>query len=270
MVVKKFLYEEMSWPELRDVVKEDRVVVVPVGMLEDHGLHLPVVTDVMITGAVCRRAAEGVPDSVVLMPVQQHGYSPHHMDFSGSITVKGPTLIEYMLDVTRSLVRHGFRRILIVNGHGSNMPWLEAAARMTIVENPNVLCALVAWWAIPELAEEVRRLRSSERGGMSHACELETSMMLAIRPELVEMEKAVRDMSYQTSKYLPPRDFYYPTGPIIMMPYWSTMSRTGTLGDPTKATREKGERWLSAAVQGLTGIIKEFRGLEIKERVDHH
>ena len=133
MVVKKFLYEEMSWPELRDVVKEDRVVVVPVGMLEDHGLHLPVVTDVMITGAVCRRAAEGVPDSVVLMPVQQHGYSPHHMDFSGSITVKGPTLIEYMLDVTRSLVRHGFRRILIVNGHGSNMPWLEAAARMTIV-----------------------------------------------------------------------------------------------------------------------------------------
>jgi len=270
MAIKKFLYEEMSWPEVRDVAEENRVVVQPVGMLEDHGHHLPLLTDVLITNTICRKVAEKIPESVVLMPIQQHGYSPHHMDFPGSITIKGPTFIEYMLDVIRSIVHHGFRRILLVNGHGSNMPWLETVARLTIVENPHVLCGLVAWWAIPELAEEVKRTRESERGGMSHACELETSMMLAIRPDLVDMTKAVKDMDYRTSKYFPPRDFYYPAGPVSMMSYWSTMSRTGTLGDPTKATKDKGEMWLTAAVVGLASIVQEFRKLEIRERIDHH
>jgi creatinine amidohydrolase len=270
LAVKKFLYEEMSWPEVRDVAGEGRVVVQPVGMLEDHGHHLPIITDVTITSTICRRAAEKIRESVVLMPTQQNGYSPHHMDFPGSITIRGQTFVDYMLDVNRSLIHHGFRRILLVNGHGSNMPWLETVARLTMVEAPNVLCGLVAWWTIPELAEVVKRTRGSERGGMSHACELETSLMLAIRPDLVDMAKAVKDMDYGVYTYFPPRDFYYPAGPVSMMPYWSTMSRTGTLGDPTKATREKGEMWLTAAVEGLVGIVQEFRKLEIRERVDHH
>jgi creatinine amidohydrolase len=228
------------------------------------------VTDVAITSAICKKAAERSSDSVILMPTQQHGYSPHHFDFPGSININGQTFINYMLDVNRSLIYHGFRRILIVNGHGSNMPWLESVARLTIVENPNVRCGLAAWWAIPELAEVVKRTRDSDRGGMSHACELETSFMLAIRPDLVEMDKAEKDMDFVDSKYFPPWDFYYPGGPVSMMPYWSTMSRTGTMGDPTKATKEKGELWLKAAVDGLVGIVQEFRKLEIKNRINHH
>jgi creatinine amidohydrolase len=121
-----------------------------------------------------------------------------------------------------------------------------------------------------EVAEVVRELRSSERGGMSHAGELETSVMLAIRPDLVDMTKVVEDVSYQTSRYFPLRDFYHPSGPVRMMPYWSTLSRTGTRGDPTAATGEKGERWMEAAVEGLIGIIRDFGSLEIGERVDHH
>lgn len=269
-MLKKFLYEEMKWPEIKEIAKENRVVVIPIGMLEDHGYHLPIITDVLITYTICRKAAERIADSVILMPPQYHGYSPHHMDFPGPITIKGPTFIEYMLDIIRSLAHHGFRRILLVNGHGSNTPWLEVVARLAVVERPDVLCALVNWWAIPELAEEVKKLRGSERGGMSHACELETSLMLAIKQELVEMDKAVKDVSYQTSRYFPPKDFYYPSGPVTMMPYWSTISRTGTRGDPTHATKEKGEKWLAAAVEGLIGIIREFRELEIRERVDHH
>jgi creatinine amidohydrolase len=266
----KFLYEEMKWPEIKKIAKENRVVVLPVGTLEDHGHHLPILTDVLITETICRKAAEKASDSVILMPVQYHGYSPHHMDFPGPITIKGSTFIEYMLDIVRSLVHHGFQRILIVNGHGSNAPWLESVARLAIVEKPDILCALVNWWSIPELVEDVKKTRGSERGGMSHACELETSLMLAIKPELVEMDKAVRDISYQTSQYFPPLDFYYPGGPVMMMPYWSTSSKTGTMGDPTHATREKGERWLASAVEGLVGIIRDFKDFEIRERVDHH
>ncbi|KON30627.1 hypothetical protein AC482_03435 [miscellaneous Crenarchaeota group-15 archaeon DG-45] len=270
MVGKTFLYEEMKWPEVREAAREGRVAVIPVATIEDHGHHLPLVTDVLITATICRRTAEAMPDEVVLLPPQHHGYSPHHMDFPGPITIRGPTFVEYMLDINRSLIHHGFRRILMVNGHGSNAPWLETAARLTIVEHPSVLCATLSWWDIPEVAEAVRELRTSERGGMSHACELETSVMLAIRPDLVDMAKAERDMSYQTSRYFPPSDFYYPSGAVRMMPYWSTVSRTGVRGDPTVATAEKGRRWLEAAVEGLTGIIRDLRSLEIKERVDHH
>lgn len=266
----KFLYEEMKWPEIREVAKEDRVVILPVATIEDHGLHLPVITDVLITATICRKAAERIPNEIVLMPPQYHGYSPHHMDFPGPITIMGPTFIAYMRDITKSLIHHGFKRILLVNGHGSNAPWLETVARLTIVDYPHVLCALLNWWDIPEVVDAVKAQRTSERGGTSHAGELETSLMLAIRPDLVDMSKAVKDISYQTTKYFPLSDFYYPSGSVEMMPFWSTISKTGTMGDPTVATREKGAKWLDAATQGLIGIIYDFKKLEIKDRVNHH
>lgn len=264
-----YLYEELSWPEIRDTPK-DRVVVLPVGTLEDHGHHLPVNTDVVIVESICRRAVESMPMEALLLPTIVHGYSPHHMDFPGPISIQGQHFMDYVSDILSSLAHHGFRRMLMVNGHGSNSPWLDVTARLAIVQRPGVLCATTNWWAIPEVAETVVALRDSDRGGMSHACELETSLMLALRPDLVNMDKAVKDMDYQTSKYFPPRDFYHPSGPVTMMPYWSTFSRTGVRGDPTVATREKGVAWLNAAAEGLVGIIRDFRRYEIRERVDHH
>jgi creatinine amidohydrolase len=103
-----FRYEELTWPEINQRVTEDRVVILPVAMLEDHGYHLPIATDVLITSEICQRTAEAIPEKVILLPTQIHGYSPHHMDFPGSITIQGPTLVEYMLDITRSLIHHGF------------------------------------------------------------------------------------------------------------------------------------------------------------------
>ena len=263
-------YEEMSWPQIKEMVKENRVVVFPVGTLENHGHHLPLVTDVLITQDICVKAAEMIPDSVILMPPQRHGYSPHHMDFPGTTTIKGPTFIECMLDITRSIASHGFKRVLLVNGHGSNTCWLESVARLAMIENESLLCGLVDWWSIPDLVEIVNETRDSEIGGMSHACEIETSMMLEIRPGLVDMGKAVKDISYQVSQYFPLDDFFYPSGPVKMMPYFSTISKTGAMGDPTVATKEKGRTWLEAAAKGLAGIIKEFREREIRARIDHH
>ncbi len=264
-----YLYEELSWPQVRDTPK-DRVVVIPVGTLEDHGHHLPINTDVVIVESICRRAVESMPGEALLLPTIVHGYSPHHMDFPGPISIQGQHFMDYVGDVLSSLAHHGFRSMLLVNGHGSNSPWLDATARLAIVHIPGVLCATINWWAIPEVGESVKALRDSERGGMSHACGLETSLMLALRPDLVDMAKAVKDMDHRPSKYFPPSDFYHPSGPVTMMPYWSTFSRTGVRGDPTVATREKGEAWLDAAVTGLRGIIGEFGALEIRKRVDHH
>jgi creatinine amidohydrolase len=264
-----FLYGELTWPEVKDVSK-GRVVVVPVGTLEDHGPHLPINTDVVIVDAVCRRAVEAVPKKALLLPAQVHGYSPHHMDFPGTITISGTVFLEYMLDIVRSLAHHGFRRVLLVNGHGSNSTWLENVARLAIVEMPTVLCGTLNWWAIPEVVESVSSMRGSERGGTSHACELETSLMLALRPDLVKMDEAVKELSRGSGRYFPAWDFYYPSGPVRVMRYWSTMTESGVMGDPTVASVEKGVAWLAAAARGLAGIIEEFGDMDVPERVDHH
>ena len=124
-----------------------------------------------------------------LVPAINHGYSPHHMDFPGTITIGAHTLIDYGVDVCRSLAHHGFRKILIVNGHGSNTPFIDIIARLTVVES-GVLAAAVNYWAAPGVRAVAESLRESDKvGGMNHACEFETSLYLAIRPDLVDMAK---------------------------------------------------------------------------------
>src|SRR4030095_12263298 len=97
---------------------------------------MPIDTDLRITAEICRRAAEKAPDEIVLLPPIPHGYSPHHMDFPGPITIGWDTFTRYLVDVGTSLARHGFRRILYLNGHGSNQNLVEMAARLGAVATP--------------------------------------------------------------------------------------------------------------------------------------
>jgi creatinine amidohydrolase len=266
--VEKYVYREMTWPEIRAVASEDRVAVVPVATLEDHGPHLPVDTDVRIIDAVCAGACARVPDQVVLLPAVTHGYSPHHRDFPGSINIRWNVFVEHLLDITRSLVGHGFRRFILANGHGSNGPLVNMAARLTIVEHPDTIACDYFYLVTPQGLEAVNGLRESEfPGGMAHACELETSIYLALDASLVQMDKAEKDISF------PPSDYFYMDwidGPGSMMEYWSTLSRTGTMGDPTLANAAKGRVLLEAAVDELVMVIGEMKRREIRRRVDHH
>src|SRR5918912_3055085 len=135
------LYERLTWPEVREAASEDLVCLVPVATLEDHGPHLPIDTDLRLTAEICRRVAEAAEDDVVLLPAIPHGYSPHHMDFPGPITIGWDTFARYCADVGRSLAHHGFRRILYLNGHGSNQNLVEMAARLVMIDRPEVLAA---------------------------------------------------------------------------------------------------------------------------------
>ena len=114
------LYERLTWPEVRRAASEARVALIPVATLEDHGPHLPIDADLRIAAELCRRVAEELPKDTVLLPAIPHGYSPHHMDFPGAITIGWDTFTRYCTDVARSLAHHGFRRLLYLNGHGSN------------------------------------------------------------------------------------------------------------------------------------------------------
>jgi creatinine amidohydrolase len=176
-------------------------------------------------------------------------------------------------DVCLSLAHHGFTRILIVNGHGSNTAPLEMAARLTVVETEGrCLCATVNHWGVRKLREEAKTIRTTGFGGTSHAGEYETSLYLALRPELAQMDKAVSESSplppsFQTDLLAGKRA----DGAIAtLMPFWSTMTESGVRGDATVATAEKGERFLEAALEGVIELVRELQSVTLPARKSHH
>ena len=269
MSTAKYHYGELTWPEVKEAAAAGKVAVVPVATLEDHGLHLPIDTDVRLCVAACERAVAGAADRAVLVAPINHGYSPHHMDFPGAITIGAETFLRYGVDVCKSLAHHGFKRVLIVNGHGSNTPFVDIIARLAVVET-GILAAAVNYWAAPGVREVAEGLRESDKiGGMNHACEFETSIYLALRPDLVEMTKAVRELSHRPTKNYW-TDLSGGDGPLVMMEHWSALSESGVMGDPTKATAEKGEQLLEAAARGIVELIDEMRARRPAIRRDHH
>ena len=263
----KYRYEEFTWPEIREAVAENRVAVLPVGTVEQHGPHLPLVTDVLTATEMSRMAVERTPNEAVLMPSVYYSFNEHHLDFPGTIAVEGQTIVNYVTDIGKSLAHHGFRKILLVNGHGSNVPFLDVAAR-NITNKTDAICAMVSWWSLIPKAL-LQELRESEfPGGMAHGCELETSVLLYLRGDLVQFEKAKRDINFQATEF-----FYWDLAapsPVFFQEWFSRYSKTGTVGDPTKATKEKGEKFVKAVVDRMVTLLGEFRAREIQPRVDHH
>jgi creatinine amidohydrolase len=263
----KYRYEEFTWPEIKEAVADQRVAVLPVGTVEQHGPHLPLVTDVLTASEFSRMAVAQIPSEAVLMPPVYYSFNEHHLDFPGTIAVAGETIINYVTDIGVSLAHHGFRKILIVNGHGSNVPFLDIAARNITNRTPSI-CAMVSWWSlVPKALFD--QLRESEKpGGMAHACELETSVLLHLRGDLVQMDKAERDIHFARTEF-----FYWDLqapSPIFFQEWFSRYSVTGTVGDPTKASAEKGRRFTEAVAERMVTLIQELRARTIQPRVDHH
>jgi creatinine amidohydrolase len=266
-------YGEHTWLELRELARRDDVVVViPTATLEDHGYHLPIDTDVRLVEAVAeggvRRFNERGDARAILFPTQVHGYTPHHMDFPGSVTLRWNVFLESLLDQGRSLLRHGFDRILLVNGHGSNAPLVDMAARLINLEQRGAVCAASTLYLVsPESSEVLDAHRTSEPGGMSHACELETSLYLALRPDLVQMDKAVKEIPEWNENVF---NDWPAGGPLSFWPHWSAFTESGVMGDATVATADKGERFLEAAHDEVARFIDEVARRPHAPGRDHH
>jgi creatinine amidohydrolase len=165
------------------------------------------------------------------------------------------------------VARHGFRHIVLFNGHGSNVPFLDVAARM-ITNRTNAICALASWWTLLK-PEDLSWRESAFPGGMAHGCEAETSLLLHIRPDLVEMNKAVRTMEeVQTSDHIW-WDLMGGSG-VFFQEFFSRNTATGVMGDPTMATVEKGRLLFEAATARLAAFLEEFRQREVRPRRDLH
>lgn len=247
---------QLSWPEIKQTLS--RVCVVPLGSHEQHGPHLPLWTDTAIITEIARRVEQKLPGEVLMLPVQPLGYSPHHARF-GCVTMGLDAYMGMIAGVCRSVARMGFRRIFLLNGHGGNDVPCRAAMCQLKVEMPDLSVVLASYWT--PAAEAFNRIRTSPRGGMGHACEMETSIMLALHPDEVDLSRAKDDGTAGESGYrlldmLRAQPYY-------IVRNFDELSATGTLGQPVCATAEKGAQFLDAAVAATCSLIAALAAGEL-------
>lgn len=253
-MVEEYLLGDLAWPDAEKVIKQDKVVLLPLGSLEQHGPHLPLDIDTVTAYEVCKRIAKKIPDIAITMPPIYYTPAEISMGFPGTIDVAPTHFIDYLYDVCESLVKHGFKRIVMISGHGINPPFMQIVSMM-ITARHDAICSGAAYFDFAK--PEVRKIVSHG----AHACEFETSMLLALKPENVQMSKAVRDwniyMGLKDSKYVW-RNFI-DRSPIFFIDHLSRFSATGIIGDPTKATKEKGQKLIKVIVDDMVEYVKEFR-----------
>jgi creatinine amidohydrolase len=255
-------FERLTWPEIREAVDLEKVVVLPLGSTEQHGYHLPLDVDTKLASSVVYEAARRAPESMLVLPPVAYGYTHHVMDFPGTINVEPTTLVRLLLDITRSVAHHGFKRIVIVNGHGSNHPLMEQVGRQTNLQT-DALCLTLSWWSLVAKYwnEEVRT--SVNPGGCAHAGELETSMYLHLDGDGVRRDRVVGDLPDYMK--LPGGDRWQyvdltgGSGPATIVEWTSTYTESGAFGRPQEATEEKGRLAFERAVSEFVELVAWFR-----------
>ena len=246
--------ENARWPELAGLA--GRIFVVPLGSMEQHGWHLPLFTDSLIVSHVAERVERQRSERTVMLPVQWLGHSPHHRRF-GCVSLDLMPYVEMIRGICRSLVQLGARKILLLNGHGGNDIPCKAALRELKSEFEDLRQLYIVYATYWNLAaKEFLSIRESPMGGMGHSCEMETSILLAEHPELVDLAKAERGG--------PSRETGYRTvdmqesQPFFLINEFDEISHNGVIGMPDFADPEKGERFLDAAAGAVVRFLDEF------------
>ncbi|MEM1610431.1 MAG: creatininase family protein [Sulfolobales archaeon] len=239
---------ELTWEEAREMLREADFVVLPTGSFEQHGLHLPLLTDSIraeyLSEELAKRAWEkGI--KVLLLPVLYYGVSEHHMRFPGTITLRPEVYVEVIIDIGRSLARHGVKRFVILNFHGGNRAPLEVAVSRLRVE-VGINAYLIHWTSMARDAIQ-ELLQPVEPWG--HACEYETSMIMLFRPELVKIDKMRKPSINPITRAM--RE----AGGFI---YFDEYSDTGGLGDPTRADPEKAREIIRRATDKIIELFKRL------------
>ena len=259
---EEYRYNRLTWAEMNDAIAMQKVVLLPTGSTEQHGRHLPLDVDTFLAESVCLEVGRRAPDKVLVLPPIAYGLNLHHIDFPGTIHIEPETFIAFGVNITKSVAYHGFKKILVVNGHGSNQPLIDLIARKTTLATDS-LCAAVHY--INLAIEAFKTVQDTPV--IAHADEFETSLYLHLAPERVQMEHAGADndvmgkwlSSDSTANYA-----------VRFNDYWGRWTNLGVHGDATTATAEKGRVILEAAVSSILGIIDEWRDWPIAPRQDQH
>jgi creatinine amidohydrolase len=245
-------WSDYTSEELTDVINnENPVVIVTVGATEQHGPHLPLNTDTDIGYQLALHLAKHAPIKTLVLPPVWTGFSPHHMDFTGTITISQSTLFHLVFDIMESLIKHGITRILLLNSHGGNIALLKTVADEIAIKYKVSPIYVTYWQMISNLINDVRK---SELGGMSHACELETSLKMVFSPDEVRINR-IQDVSVKGNEFH--HVDMFAANKISMYRPFTHWTETGQIGEPSKASKETGEKLLELLKMNFYQMMSE-------------
>ncbi|MEM2897388.1 MAG: creatininase family protein [Candidatus Bathyarchaeia archaeon] len=254
----KMLLHEMSSQEFLEALKKDPIAIIPFGSIEQHGAHLPLGTDFLISYKIAKRASETLSKelSVIVLPPVWVGLSIEHLDFPGTLTFFKPeTFISLVLDLCESLKKHGVKKIVLLNQHGGNRSTLMTLSRLIKAKTGSFTVFVQLERLIRDTIERI-----IESPIEIHAGEVETSIMMYLFPKLVDLRKAKKEFPERFMKL----SYIKLDGEKVNFS-WLTkdLSSSGVIGDPSKASGKKGKELFENAVKELCGLLRELKGLEI-------
>jgi creatinine amidohydrolase len=248
-----FRFTELNWQQIDKLDRDKTIFLLPTGAIEQHGPHLPVDTDIFNSNALVESVAASFKSNVIALPPIWWGTSPHHKGYPGTISLRLETFHHLLTDIFSSLTAHGFYRFLVLNGHGGNAGILTASTA-DLSETLGVSIPTYSYWQ--SIKNVLVEIGESEIGGMGHACEMETSLALHLRPELVDLKAISRDMP-DLRVALSCIDFRQPGFLGIPLDFRRD-SKSGVMGDPTLATAEKGEKIFTAALAAAKDAVQSL------------
>ena len=238
---------EMTSGDIRELDRSQITILFPIAAIEQHGPHLPTGTDTIICDALASAVESRLQDRVLRLPTQWLGASSHHLRFGGTLDSPLPTYIDMLCQTVDPLLKNGFRRVLILNGHGGNIDPMRVALRRLQADWTDALLAAAAYWSIA--AQAISDILEGPDRFVGHACEAETSLIMHLRPELVR-----QDALAGAEGWLPDdiegmfvcRDMHQRTA-------------AGCTGRPDLSTATKGERLFEAITDRVIAAIERLQ-----------
>jgi creatinine amidohydrolase/Fe(II)-dependent formamide hydrolase-like protein len=251
-----YLFGELTWPEVEAILQQVDIAILPVGAIEQHGPHLPLDTDAFDAEYLAHQVAAACSDpKPLVLPLIPYGVSYHHDDFKGTISIGNDTLSRMVYEIGAGVARNGIKKLVIINGHGGNAPALNYAAQMINRDTKIFVSVDTGESSDPDI------YKIAETPNDVHAGEIETSTSLAVRPQLVRMEYAAKAIPQFSNRYL---NFTSKRG-VAWYAYTKRISETGVMGDPTKASREKGQKMWKIMIGHLVAFVEELKRMTLDE-----
>jgi creatinine amidohydrolase len=252
----EFHWHLHTWEELEDKIKVVDTAILPCGSIEQHGPHLPLDVDYFDSVYLADRVAEACssPKPFVL-PGIPYGVAYHHEDFKGTVSVSNNSLSSLVYDIGISLAKNGIKKLIMLNGHGDNSPTLLYTAQMINRDTGIFVCVESGETSDADLQQMI------ETPNDIHAGEIETSTTLAIRPEAVRMDKAMDETLRFGSSYL---DYTSDRG-VAWYVRTKYLSDSGIMGDPTKASGEKGKKFWEIMIAHLVKFVEEVKKSKLED-----
>ena len=250
------IWGELTWPEVKERIKKTDVALLPVGAVEQHGPHLPVDTDAFDAGYLALRVAEACADpKPLVLPLVPYGVSYHHDDFPGTLSLSNETLSRVVHEIGMAAAKNGIRKLIIINGHGGNAPALNQAAQTINRDARIFVCVDSGETSDADIDALI------ETPNDVHAGEAETSTSLAVRPHLVKLDRAQTSIPRFSSRYLN----FSSKRSVSWYGYTRKISKVGVMGNPSKASAEKGVKIWEIMIAHLVALVEDLKPMSLDE-----